>query len=89
MASISVDSCRRPVDFPLPDLLRLFWRGDWRSLPGSPGRGRGERGVLMCAVGDAMKKEIYLSYSLLTSEIGSDIFVLQRDKYITIIGGVL
>ena len=26
------------------------------------------------------KKEIYLSYSLLTSEIGSDIFVLLSDK---------
>ena len=80
MASISVDSCRRPVDFPLPDLLRLFWRGDWRSLPGSPGRGRGERGVLMCAVRDAMKKEIYLSYFLLTSKIDGDIFISMRDK---------
>ena len=34
----------------------------------------------MCAVGDAMKKEIYLSYFLLTSKSDSDIFISMSDK---------
>ncbi|MDE6931667.1 MAG: hypothetical protein K2P37_03170 [Oscillospiraceae bacterium] len=46
----------------------------------SPASGRLCSRAFFRALEVVSKKEIYLSYSLLTSEIGSDIFVLRSDK---------